>query len=101
MSKSLYLNNFKTGIDSSFVNQPLEDIKSYNLSVGYRRNKKNSSPSGKEKNTIYSLTPNRSNKIPINLKNININIQNPYRMVEIDCKTGKERIILTNFPSIK
>jgi hypothetical protein len=48
----------------------------------------------------YSTPQNRP-KVPLNLRNININIQNPYKKVEINYNTGKENIILTNFPSIK
>jgi hypothetical protein len=43
----------------------------------------------------------RSQSIKDKPNNININIQNtPYKVLEINCKKGQEKIILSNFPLI-
>jgi hypothetical protein len=44
----------------------------------------------------------KSNSLKDKPNNININIQNtPYKVLEINCKKGQEKIILSNFPMLK
>ena len=50
---------------------------------------------------INNHNPNYKNGSNANMKNISINIQNPYKMLEINYNTAKEKIILTSFPNIK